>query len=150
MNKIKFVSFDEIYLNKSWEWLQDEEIKFLTNTSPFTKPQQIMFYKSLPRNDYLIWGFEVDSIPIGVLGLKNITNRSGEYFGYIGDKKYWGRGLFKEMKLFILEKAKEHELDRIYLKVIKENERAIRAYYREGFVFSKENINTIEMVLRIK
>lgn len=54
MTKIKFVGFDEIYLNKSWEWLQDEEIRVLTNTPPFTKKQQQIFYKSLPFNFF--WG----------------------------------------------------------------------------------------------
>lgn len=150
MTKIKFVGFDEIYLNKSWEWLQDEEIRVLTNTPPFTKKQQQIFYESLPRKDYLIWGFEFDSLPIGVLGLKNINHRRGEYFGYIGDKKYWGQGLFKEMKSFIIEKAKENEIDSIYLRVVKENKRAIRAYHREGFIVERENTNTIEMVLRIE
>ncbi|HAT7998802.1 GNAT family N-acetyltransferase [Citrobacter braakii] len=149
MTEIKFVDFDEIYLNKSWEWLQDEEIRILTNTPPFTKSQQQIFYESLPRKDYLIWGVEVDKLPIGVLGLKNIKHGKGEYFGYIGNKDYWGKGLFKEMKLYILEKAKENEIDYIYLKVIKGNKRAIRAYHREGFILEKENEDSIEMVLRI-
>ena len=48
-------------------------------------------------NDYLIWGYMYNNIPIGVCGLKNINDSSGEYFGYIGNKTMWGQGLGKLM-----------------------------------------------------
>ena len=40
MQKIKFVEYNEIFLEKSWEWLNNKEIKYLTCTPDFTKEQQ--------------------------------------------------------------------------------------------------------------
>ena len=94
--QIKFVKYNEHFLNKSWDWLNDPEIKKLTLTSDFTKKQQQVFFKSIPtRTDFKIWGVKCGDESIGVVGLKNITSHDAEYFGYIGEKNYWGSGIFK-------------------------------------------------------
>lgn len=54
------------------------------------------------------------------------------------------------MKSVIIDKANENKIESIYLRVIKENKRANRAYHREGFVVERENADIIEMVLMIK
>ena len=94
--KINFVEYSESFLNKSWHWLNDPEIKKLTLTADFTKEQQQTFFKSIPkRTDFKIWGVKYGDESIGVVGLKNITTNDAEYFGYIGEKNYWGQGIFK-------------------------------------------------------
>jgi len=150
MNKdLEFVKFDEIYLEKSWEWLNDVELKKLTNTPDFTREQQRIFYDSLPRQDYKVWGMEFKKKPIGVVGFKKITNSDLEYFGYIGEKNYWGKGFFTHIQNFILDEARKLAVDLIYLHVCNDNERAIRAYQREGFIVSENNGNMVKMTMRV-
>ena len=94
MQKIKFVEYNEIFLEKSWEWLNNKEIKYLTCTPDFTKEQQKKWFLSLKdKKDYFIKGVLYNDTPIGVVGLKNITNTNGEYWGYIGEKEYWNKGI---------------------------------------------------------
>jgi len=136
--KIEFVEFDRDFLSKSWEWLNDREIKYLTNTPDFSKEEQVEWFNKIrARTDYLIYGVIVDSMKVGACGLKNITENDCEYWGYIGEKHYWGRGIGKVMMDFIEEKAKELKLKSIWLKVIDNNERAIALYKRVGFKIEK-------------
>ncbi|MBL5882986.1 GNAT family N-acetyltransferase [Lelliottia aquatilis] len=146
---LRFVTFDEIYLAKSWGWLNDVEIKKLTNTPDFTQTQQRAFFDSLPRDDYKVWGMECNDFPIGVVGLKKITSSSAEYFGYIGEKNYWGKGLFTSILDFIRLEAKRLDINLIYLNVCSDNQRAIRAYQREGFIVSTQRDDLIEMTMRV-
>lgn len=134
MQEIKFVEYNEIFLEKSWEWLNDKEIKFLTCTSDFTKEQQKKWFLSLKdKKDYFIKGVLYNDTPIGVVGLKNITNTDGEYWGYIGEKEYWNKGIGKELINYISHYGYILNLKEIYLKVIKDNTRAIKLYQKMGF-----------------
>ena len=147
---IKFVEFDEIFCEKSWQWLNDPEIKKLTLTLDFSREQQIKGFQALPaRNDYLIWGITYNSIPIGVTGIKNIdiSASSGEYFGYIGEKSYWSHGIGKMMMEFTKEQAQKIELRYLYLHVSHGNERAIRLYLKYGYkpLMSQSGLDVITM-----
>lgn len=133
-NKIDFVEYDMKFLEKSWCWLNDPEIKELTLTPSFTKEQQLSFFESLPRRkDYKIWGVLYNDERIGVVGLKNISEYTAEYFGYIGEKRHWNKGLSSDVfqKLFGL--AKKHKLKELFLFVSSNNPRAIKAYKKNGF-----------------
>ena len=91
---IEFVKYNETFLEKSWEWLNDKEIKYLTFTPDFTREQQKEWFLSLKdKKDYFIKGVLYNDIPIGVVGLKNITDINGEYWGYIGEKEYCNKGI---------------------------------------------------------
>ncbi len=142
-DKIKFVNYNIDFLNHSWKWLQDSEIKKLTNTPSFTQQQQQEWFLSLKlKSDYFIRGIKYNKKMIGVVGLKNITKTLGEYWGYIGEKEYWGKGIGKEMISYIINIAKEKDLKIIYLKVNSSNKRAIRLYEKEGFFLNKEKSTT--------
>ena len=144
--EILFKEFDSIYLELSWKWLNDPEIKYLTNTSDFTREQQREWFDSLAElTDYLIWGLEADSVPIGVCGLKNITNIDCEYWGYIGEKQYWGIGIGKEMMLLLEAKARDFGKTSIWLEVIKENPKAISLYKKLGYSKEAESNDLIKM-----
>ncbi|HHQ5461068.1 TPA: GNAT family N-acetyltransferase, partial [Aeromonas hydrophila] len=94
--QLELVTYSREFLDLSWYWLNDPEIKKLTGTPTFTRQQQEEFFVSLPRSNYLVWGLMYQNKPIGVIGLKNIDNVSAEYFGYIGEKNLWGKGLFSK------------------------------------------------------
>ncbi len=137
---LQFVPYDERFLEPSWKWLNDPEIKKLTLTPDFTKEGQLKWFALLPeKTDYLIWGIFWDNAPVGAVGLKNITSSEGEYWGYIGEKSYWGRGIGRIMVDFIIRAAREKELERLYLKVADYNERAIALYRKLGFEEEKRD-----------
>jgi RimJ/RimL family protein N-acetyltransferase len=140
---IKFVEYNEHFLNKSWEWLNDPEIKELTLTPDFTKKQQQAFFKSISqRTDFKIWGVKYDDESIGVVGLKNITSHDAEYFGYIGEKSYWGTGVFKSFFYHVINECKTLQISKLYLHVSPSNERAIKAYLKNGF-YEADNLNNV-------
>lgn len=146
--------YSEIYLDKSWDWLNDPEIKKLTNTPDFTKEGQKLWFEGIFKNEtYKVWGVRFDETPIGVFGIKNIDYQSstGEYFGYIGEKKYWGKGLGKEILSKIVDKAKfDIKLETLYLKVLIENEVAINLYKKFNFIEKNNDGNEIIMFKSLK
>lgn len=152
MNKnIKFVEYSEIFLEKSWEWLNDKEIKYLTCTPDFTKEQQKKWFLSLKnKKNYFIKGVLYNNIPIGVVGLKNITDTNGEYWGYIGEKEYWNKGIGMHLINHIIEYSKTLKIQKIYLKIIKQNVRAFKLYEKVGFKVKIENLEEYIMFKELK
>lgn len=132
--KIDFVFFSNSFLELSWIWLNDIEIRELTNTPIFTREYQLRWYKGLKsKKNYFIWGIKVDNEKIGVCGIKNITSTDCEYWGYIGNKKYWGKGIGSLIITEMEQKAKEMGIQSIWLKVLPNNVRAIRLYEKMNF-----------------
>ena len=128
------VDYNIIFLDKSWYWLNDPEIKALTMTPDFTKKDQDFFFKSLAqKKDYWIKGITENNFPIGAMGLKHINTQTAEYWGYIGEKKYWGKGIGSFMIEQAINKARELNLDEIYLMVGKQNNKAKELYLKKGF-----------------
>ncbi len=149
--RLSFGRFDETYLEKSWHWLRDPEIKRLTMSPDFNREEQLRWFARLPeRTDYLIWGLACDGIPIGALGLKNITRHEAEYWGYIGNRDYWNNGLGGKMLCFIFGQAKKMGLNELYLKVHRDNARAIRLYTRVGFKTVSEDKEVFNMRLSLR
>ena len=137
---IHFVEYDKDFLGFSWNWLNDPEIRELTDATVFTKQQQEEWFSSLQfRDDYMVWGICYDELPIGVAGLKNIDKNSAEYFGYIGDKRFWAKGLSRQILDLVFNYAGNRKMNRIWLKVLKMNKRAIKAYLKYGFSTYKED-----------
>lgn len=146
--KVKFVKYNRSYCNCSWKWLNDVEIKKLTMTPDFTKEDQEWWFNNLDsRNDYLIWGIECEGVPIGTIGLKhiNLDCDKAEYFGYIGEKKYWSKGIGKLMMEFAIKEAKKINIHNIYLNVLESNERAVKSYIRSGFEIFSDDGECINM-----
>lgn len=131
--------FDEKFLGLSWDWLNDKEIKRLTDTADFTKEQQKEWYRCLRyKSDYLIWGIYADSVPIGACGLKNITATDCEYWGYIGNKQFWGKGIGGRVMELVEGRARLLNKSSLWLRVIKENLRAVSLYRRAGYQYEFE------------
>lgn len=141
--------FDNIYLEKSWEWLNDPEIKYLTDTPDFTKSDQQKWYSLVKNNpNYKLFGARIGTERIGVFGFKNINSETGEaeYFGYIGNKKYIGKGYGREILSRIIDFGNyELMLKKIYLLVIPENIKAIALYKKFGF--SKIDVSENKIIM---
>lgn len=136
---LEFCDYKEEFLVYSWEWLNDKEIKELTMTPNFTKEQQKFFYLSLKeREDYIIYGLKIDDKPVGACGLKNIHEGIAEYWGYIGEKKYWGKGYGAKIINEMISIAEEKKISNLYLKVTKNNVRAIKLYLNMGFLINED------------
>lgn len=132
--KIELVNFSNKFLSLSWDWLNDEEVKKLTNTPNITKKSQEIWFNNLSeKSDYEIWGIIAEDKPIGACGLKNITEIDCEYWGYIGEKSFWGRGVGSMILSKLIEKAKQKQIKILWLKVLKDNIRAINLYKKYGF-----------------
>ena len=52
-SRLSFGRFDEIFLEKSWHWLRDPEIKWLTMTPDFTREEQLRLVCPAARKDRL-------------------------------------------------------------------------------------------------
>jgi RimJ/RimL family protein N-acetyltransferase len=134
-SKLQFTSFDRDYLQRSWHWLHDPEIKGLMRAPGFTRNEQEQWFEGLKgRTDCRIWGVAYGGAPIGAVGLKHITPDSAEYWGYIGEKEYWNGGLGSAMLQFAFRQGRELGLHELWLTVGRNNPRAIRVYQKHGFV----------------
>ena len=132
---LHLVPYDRTYLDLSYTWLSDPETKALTMTPDFTREDQQAFFAGLAnRTDYRLWGVETDDEgPVGAAGIKRIADSSGEYWGYLGDKQLWGRGLGRHLVAAVEDKARRLGLSRLYLNVAKDNPRATSLYRRMGY-----------------
>lgn len=78
-----------------------------------------------------------NEVHIGNVNLTNIhaINRSAEFSIFIGEKQYWSKGLGGEITKLVLDHGfNDLNLNRIYLFVLRENERARKLYARSGFI----------------
>ena len=138
---IEFVDYDRQFLNSSYRWLSDAEIKHLIASSDINREEQEKWFMNLfNRKDYYIRGIQYNGIPIGAVGIKKIFNDSGEYWGYIGEKEYWGKGIGKLMLMQMVKDARTiFSLKNLYLKVLHVNERAIGLYKSLGFTIVSDD-----------
>lgn len=125
-----------------YRWINDEEvIKY--SLSLFkkinTKKEIEKWYSELLNNkkDIALGIFLKSSDElIGYAGICDIstTNKSGEYYIFIGDKKCWGKGIGTEVTKQILKIGfSNYQLNRIMLTVSVPNTGGIKAYEKSGF-----------------
>lgn len=139
VHKISLETYDKTCLDKSWEWLNDPEIRALTMTPVFTREDQLRFFERLPRTDYLIWSLVLDHTElIGVAGLKNHRGTLAEYWCYIGEKEYWSKGLGRGLVQAVEQKARECGFVDLDIKVSVSNPRSIALHEKTGYVVLPE------------
>ncbi len=145
------VDYSRNYFDLSKEWLSDGELSHLIHAGELPSDEEReQWFCSLPsRGDYLIWGVEYDTQPIGVSGLKKIQGGEAEYWGYIGEKSYWGKGLGKVLMQEILKKSSELGLNHVWLRVRKYNPRAINLYKKIGFTIEQDEPEAYLMSLNL-
>lgn len=136
---IEFREFDLEALEKSWEWLNDPQIKELTITPDFDKESQRKWFESLKnKTDYFISTMVHNGNPIGVTGIKRITETDGEFFGYIGEKEYWGKKVGVQMMNYLIDYAISRNLKSIYGIMLKTNSRIYGLCRNFGFDVEKD------------
>jgi RimJ/RimL family protein N-acetyltransferase len=148
---VRRVPFDERYRDLSFGWLSDPEIARLTRVPPMTRESQAVWFAGLPaRTDYAIWGIECDGVPIGAFGLKLIgVDEGAEYFMYIGDPAYWGRGIARWSFDEVYEQARARGLKYLYGIVGKDNPRSLAVDLRHGFEIRREDDTAFYIALPI-
>lgn len=149
---LRFTVFDKNTLEKSYGWLTDEEVKRLTMAPEISRESQRRWFDLiLSRKDYWIKTVEWEKTAIGVVGLKHIDygNKDAEYFGYIGEKEMWGKGIGREMLRYALKYLESIGMERVYLHVADYNERAIHIYEKMGFKIVKSEEKVLEMMRKV-
>lgn len=143
---VELVEYDRIFLDISWKWINDPEIRILISSPEITKEQQLEWFNNLKNlNNYYIWGVKINKIPAGVCGIKNIKDLKGEYWGYIGNKDFWGKGFGKEIMILVENEAKRIGLISLWLKVNDDNVRAIKLYEKMNYKIQNKDNNVITM-----
>jgi RimJ/RimL family protein N-acetyltransferase len=142
MNKVRLRALTNSDAEKTLSWHNQEDISDLYSGHPFPVNIEMeqKWYKKILYSNFPITVFGIEYIEsstlIGITMLKNINmiNRSSEFAIYIGDKEFRGKGLSvestKETLCFGFYKL---GLNRIFLKVLEENEPAIKLYSNVGF-----------------
>ena len=137
--EIELREFDREALEKSWEWLNDPQLKSLTMTPDFDQESQEKWFESLKtRNDYHLKAGWYNGVPVSVYGLKHITGSDSEIFGYVGEKELWGKTIAIQMMQDIIDYARSRNLESLYCITLKENKRTYRLCSRFGFKTEKE------------
>jgi RimJ/RimL family protein N-acetyltransferase len=137
---IRLVPFTRLFLDRSWDWLHDHEIKRLTLAPDFTRDQQIAFFEALPdRVDYKIWGVTAEDEPIGAAGIKSIAATTGEFWCYIGERNWWGRGVGARILELCEREATALGLDTLTMIADRQNERSIKAFEKTGFGWTEND-----------
>ena len=137
---LSLVPYTREFLDLSFVWLTDPEVKRLTDTPDFTREDQEAWFAGLSgRADYAVWGIRLGERPVGVCGLKHISDGKAEFFGYLGEKTLWGRGLGETMLDLTESEAKGMGIRSLCLNVRKDNERALRLYRKKKYRVAEES-----------
>ena len=135
----QLVEFNTTFLEKSYQWLNDDYVCDMLNCNHVTKEEQDKWYSNLKSDsNYLIWGISYNSIPVGACGLKSRNNVTS-LFCYIGEKNYFGKGIGTQALTLLFEKAKIKKIKKIELSVQKRNVRAVKLYSKLGFTVKEED-----------
>ncbi|PCH69628.1 MAG: GNAT family N-acetyltransferase [Bacteroidales bacterium] len=128
-------------LTPFYKWIKDEEaiIYSLSIFQGMKTDQQIKdwYTQSIIDKRNSNHGIFVDGVFVGYAGISRMSNinKSGEYFIFIGDKDYWGKGIGTQVTQMIVKIGfEELGLNRIMLTVSVPNIAGVKAYKRTGFV----------------
>lgn len=137
--EIEFREFTRDVLEISRKWLSDPQIKAQTLTPDIDLEVQERWFQSLStRKDYFIRSVWLKGIPIGVTGLKHLTDKEGETFGYIGEKEYWGKAIGIQGMEYLINYARSIHLESLYSVILKENVSSYKLNRRMGFLKEKD------------
>lgn len=136
---VQLVNFGVSFFDLSWQWINDKEIKELINAPSVSKLEHIAWFEGLQeKKNYIIWGLKYNNQKIGICGLKKVTDNDAEYWGYIGEKDLWGKGIGKQILRLVEYEARKINLQSLRLQVLSQNKRAFKLYLNEGYIIEKE------------
>jgi diamine N-acetyltransferase len=148
-DRIRFRAIDRDDLPTFVKWINDPEVRQGTGIYlPFSMADEEDWFEGMrkhPAEEHNL-AIEVHEPAeerekenwkmIGTCGFFNHDgrNRSAEFGIMIGDKSYWNKGFGTEaVRLLVQHGFNTLNLNRIYLRVLENNPRAIRAYEKAGF-----------------
>ncbi|MBR2491341.1 MAG: pyridoxal-phosphate dependent enzyme [Ruminiclostridium sp.] len=119
-------------------WINDpENNRYLHYDLPLEIEKTELWYeRTKDRTDRYDAVIEVDNVPVGLIGLLSIDEKSrkAEYYITIGDRDYLHQGVAVKATKLLLEVAfGELKLNKVFLFTECENHAAVRAYERIGF-----------------
>lgn len=138
--EVELVEFDDRFVARSTDWLQDSELRRLINLPTFDIEAQkrwVKFFRSNPDKT-IVRGLMINGNMAGACGVKHIETlddgtKTGEYWGYIGEKALRGKGAGHQMMDAVENLAKEAGISVLVLNVMRFNERALALYKSKGF-----------------
>ena len=139
-SRVKLVPLDTIHDEYIIKWRNEPKLSaFLFSENTITLESHRKWYEkykeSDDREEFVIYVIDTN-IPIGTIGLSSIdkANLKAEYGIIIGENDYIGKGYAKEASQLILKYAfDELHLNKVFLKVFDDNNRAIGMYNTLGF-----------------
>ena len=136
LNLVSIREFECGDIEKKVEWINNPLInEYLHYDIPITIDGTKKWFesKSSNRYDFVI---EYDGLPIGLIGLLQIdhVNQKAEYYISLGELDYLGKGIASKATELILKYAFENlNLNKVYLNVDADNNRACKLYEKSGF-----------------
>jgi RimJ/RimL family protein N-acetyltransferase len=137
--QVELRAIERADLRTIWRWYNDVELELLAggDIRPQTfKQMEAHFEKELKEHAPTRFAIVVDGVLIGACGLGDWDDAlSLRLFIAIGEKSYWGKGYGRDAVHTLLDYAFRHRnAHKVWLEVLADNERAIRAYKSCGFV----------------
>jgi RimJ/RimL family protein N-acetyltransferase len=137
---IRLAPLDRESIPTYLSWFRDYDIQqWMKAAVPVTVEAETAWYEETTASENA-FSFEIRTLQddhlIGNCSIFGIDhkNRSGELGIVIGEKAYWGKGWGSDAVQTLLRFAfGEINLNRVYLRVLAHNKRAIRAYEKCGF-----------------
>ncbi|MBL4746401.1 MAG: GNAT family N-acetyltransferase [Flavobacteriaceae bacterium] len=139
---IELRPLSNIHISPFYKWINDPEvIKYSLSLflKIHTENDIEKWYKGLIENEEILnFGIFIkeNNKLIGYTGIGNIskTNKSGEFYIFIGEKKMWGKGIGTLATKQLLKIGfSEQQLNSIFLTVSEPNIGGIKAYENAGF-----------------
>lgn len=132
--EVEVRDFTRDVLEKTWEWLNDPQLRELTNSPDLNIEHSIAWFENLKnRKDYFIKSVWYDNKPLGVMGLKHINGKDAETFGYLGEKEYWGKTIGMQGMQYLVDSGRELKLESLYSIIEKRNISSYKLNRRFGF-----------------
>jgi RimJ/RimL family protein N-acetyltransferase len=126
-------------LHTIWRWYNDVEVELLAggDIRPATfHEMEAHFEKELKENAPMRFAIVVNGSLIGMCGLWDWDDALSLRLAIaIGEKSEWGKGYGRDAVTTLLDYAFRHRnAHKVWLEVLADNERAIRAYESCGFI----------------
>jgi RimJ/RimL family protein N-acetyltransferase len=136
--RIVFRAIEQQDLPDYVEWLNDPQVlEYFGTYSPLSLPQEEKWYEEMLQDrSFCVFAIEFEGQHVGGAGLSAIDGRtaSAEAGLFIGRPEMWGQGLgFDVLQTLLRFGFAQMNLNRIYLRVFAENERAVHLYEKLGF-----------------
>ncbi len=136
----------------SYKWRNDPEIWLMTGSRPNIEVTEQVEYewlqKVLTQKDSLRYAICVGDKNeyVGNVQITNITEESGEFHIFIGNKYYWGKGVGATATRLMIDEGFKKGLKQIYLYVRLDNVAAIKVYEKCGMSVISQDGEQLKMI----